>query len=110
MEESGTQAICPRQRSRFQNPENGFSDFGSLLLAGYLRLQLLRASSSICLNLAEGTGRASRADRRRFYSIALGSLREVEAILRLERGIPVATLDLVDHVGACLYRLVHSSV
>ncbi|MBX7138601.1 MAG: four helix bundle protein, partial [Oligoflexia bacterium] len=42
-----------------------------------------RASSSIVLNLAEGAGRATRADQNRFFSIAFGSLRECQAILDL---------------------------
>jgi four helix bundle protein len=86
-----------------------YGDCKKTCLPSYLKEQLLRAASSICLNLAEGTGRASRRDQQRFYSIALGSLREVEAILGLEGGIPESTLDLADHVGACLYRLTHAS-
>ncbi|MFH1017331.1 MAG: four helix bundle protein [Pseudomonadota bacterium] len=80
-----------------------------LKLPGYLRLQLLRASSSICLNLAEGTSRPSRKEKQRFYAIAFGSLREVQAIMDLERGIPREGLDLIDHLGACLYRLTFPS-
>ena len=78
-------------------------------LPAHLRDQLLRAASSICLNLAEGTGRPSPKEKQRFYSIAFGSLREVQAIMDLTRGIPESRLDLIDHVGACLYRLTHSS-
>lgn len=48
-----------------------------------LRDQLLRASVSICLNLAEGAGRRSRREKRRFYSIARGSAMECGAILHL---------------------------
>ncbi len=73
----------------------------------FLKDQLLRAASSICLNLAEGTGRPSPKERKRFYAIALGSLREVQAIVDLEPKISESTSDLVDHLGACLYRLTH---
>jgi len=49
----------------------------------YLKDQLLRASSSVALNLAEGSAKQSRKDQARFYQIALGSLKESEAILIL---------------------------
>ena len=42
--------------------------------------QLLRASQAVPLNLAEGTGKASEADRRRFFEIARGSALECAAI------------------------------
>ena len=45
--------------------------------------QFHRAALSIALNLAEGSSKPTRADRRRFYRIALGSTRECEAIIQL---------------------------
>ena len=47
------------------------------------RDQLFRASGSVVLNIAEGAGRISRADKRRHYSYALGSASECGAALAL---------------------------
>ncbi len=46
----------------------------------HARDQLLRASQSIPLNIAEGNGKASDGDRRRFFEIARGSALECAAI------------------------------
>jgi len=45
-----------------------------------LRDQLKRAAFSVPLNIAEGTGKSGRADRKRYYSIARGSAMECAAI------------------------------
>ena len=50
-----------------------------------LRDQLERASTSIILNIAEGAGRRSPADRRRHFVIAQGSTYECAAILDILR-------------------------
>ncbi|MBX3025415.1 four helix bundle protein [bacterium] len=47
----------------------------------HARDQLLRASQSIPLNIAEGCGKLPSAERRRFLQIAGGSTRECAAIL-----------------------------
>ena len=46
----------------------------------HARDQLLRASQSIPLNIAEGNGKASKGDRRRFFEIARGSALKCAAI------------------------------
>ncbi|MGE3260564.1 MAG: four helix bundle protein [Bacteriovoracia bacterium] len=79
----------------------------SVKLPDYLKDQLLRASSSIALNIAEGCGRSTRKDQNRFFFQALGSLRESQAALDLS---PQEFPDLVkeaDILGAHLYRLCH---
>ena len=48
-----------------------------------IRDQFERASLSIVLNLSEGYGRLTEKDRRRFYSIAFGSLRETQCLLKI---------------------------
>jgi len=44
--------------------------------------QIIRASDSIAVNLAEGYGRYTPADRRNFYRYARGSFEETKAWLR----------------------------
>jgi four helix bundle protein len=71
----------------------------------YIKDQLERATLSIVLNLAEGSGKPTKAEKRRFYSIALGSVREAEALLRILK--QAETLKLLDRIGGMVYCLVH---
>ena len=52
-----------------------------------LRNQLLRAAISVPSNIAEGAGRGSDADFRRFLRHSLGSINEVEYDLLLARDL-----------------------
>lgn len=79
-----------------------------LRLPTHLKDQMLRASSSICLNLSEGSAKGTLRDRVRFYRIALGSQRECATILELLSEPSVTAIKLCDQVGAHIYRLVHS--
>jgi four helix bundle protein len=69
-------------------------------LKGYhrhARDQLLRASQSIPLNIAEGNGKSGTADRRRFFEIARGSALECAAIqdvLLVGKAISIDESDL----------------
>ena len=76
-------------------------------LSCHLRDQLLRATSSVCLNLAEGYGRQSTRDRARFYAIAFGSLREVQAIFDLS-SFSSEQSDILDKTAASLYKLLQA--
>jgi four helix bundle protein len=46
-----------------------------------IRDQAMRAAQSVCLNIAEATGRASSADQKRVYAIARGEACEAAAAL-----------------------------
>jgi len=74
-----------------------------LKLTGTRRDQYQRALLSIPLNLSEGSAKPTSKDRRKFYYIALGSLREIQTLLDL-----FGTKELIaqaDCLAAHLYRL-----
>ena len=73
-------------------------------LPHYLKDQLLRASSSVALNLAEGSARATKKDRMRFYTMAFASLREVQALIDLDDSL-TSLKDSADVMGAHMYKL-----
>jgi len=79
----------------------------ALQLPGHLRNQLLRAASSIALNLREGAAKPTKPDQNRYFYISLGSLRECQAILDLAQNAPAQVLELADKLGAHLYKLIH---
>ena len=81
----------------------------ALTLPRHLKDQLQRAASSVVPNLAEGAGRSTKPDQRRFFHIAFGSLRESQAVLDLapQKG-GVAAAECADVLAAHLYRLIKS--
>ena len=79
-----------------------------LPLTGPLKEQLARAAASIVLNLAEARGRRTKADQKRFFHMAMGSLRECQAILDLGDSQGTEAGSMLDRVAACLYRLIQS--
>ena len=74
-------------------------------IAHHLKDQLLRAASSVTLNLAEGSGKRSPKDRRKFYDIAWGSLNEVSAIIDLAAADNLELLQILDSTRASCYKL-----
>jgi four helix bundle protein len=60
-----------------------------------LSSQIIRASSSIPANLAEGNGRATRRDYAHFVSIARGSAAELETFLIIIGKLDLAPADRV---------------
>ena len=70
--------------------------------------QLRRAASSAALTLAEGYGRSTLADQRRFFAMALGSVRECQAVFDLAGdAVSAAQRDLLDHLAASVWRLMN---
>ena len=86
-----------------------YKECAALKLPSHLKDQLMRASSSIALNLAEGAAKPTKKDRIKFYAIAFGSLRETESIFDLAdlKGSNERLLKQADHLAACLYKLVN---
>ena len=79
----------------------------------HLRDQILRVATSVPLNIAEGGGEYSRADKARFYRMALRSTRECSAVLdilvRVRCVDPDSIIEIrevIDRVSAMLTRLV----
>jgi four helix bundle protein len=70
------------------------------------RDQLIRASQSIAMNIAEGCGKVPAAERSRFLQIASGSARECGAILDILRQCGVIEDDAAHKGKALLVRIV----
>ena len=66
----------------------------------YLKDQLKRASTSIVLNIAEGSGKFSKADKRNFYTTARGSTYECVSLLELFYEDDIISKEVFDE----LYR------
>jgi four helix bundle protein len=74
--------------------------------------QLRRAATAIPLNIAEGTGKVSAADRANFYAIARGSAMECGALVDVLRLLGtsdgrelVASKDLLLRIVAMLSKM-----
>jgi len=76
-----------------------------LKIERHLKDQLLRASSSVGLHLAEGYGKTSYQEKLKFYTGAMASLRECQGIFDLAAIRSPEILELCDHLGAMIYKL-----
>ena len=90
----------------YQLAKELFRKSRSVKLKNPYRDQFERAILSIVLNLAEGSAKTSNADRRKFYEIAMGSLREVQALIDI---MDIKELkNEAEILGAHTYRLCNS--
>ena len=80
-----------------------------LKLRHTLKDQLLRAADSIALNLAEGRGKPTVKDQRKFFYIAFGSIRECQAVLMLEQMEDTPIWSMLDILAAHIYKLIQNS-
>lgn len=78
---------------------------------GYLTEQMRRSSSSVAQNYAEGSGKLTTAERRRYFRIAKGSAFETAASLDIAFNLGLIdestnqrAQDICDHLGALLHR------
>jgi four helix bundle protein len=68
--------------------------------------QLKRASLSIPLNIAEGSGKSTPGERRRFYEIARASALECSAIINCARTLNIVDQNLTQKNRALTLRIV----
>lgn len=64
--------------------------------------QIRRAAISIHLNVAEGSSRNSKPDRKRFYEIARGSLIEVDTAIGVSYDLAFVTDAQISHLGVLI--------
>jgi len=81
----------------------------TLKFSGHLKDQFHRAALSIPLNLAEGRGKPTVKDQKKFFSIAFGSLRECQAILTLAEMENSQAWRMLDNLAAHLYKLIEKA-
>ncbi|HRY31973.1 MAG TPA: four helix bundle protein [Bacteroidales bacterium] len=79
----------------------------------YIKDQLSRASFSIPLNIAEGSGKFSKADRRKYFVTARGSVFECIAIIDILAGFGKVTeeeLEILTRTADELSRMLYTMI
>ena len=78
-----------------------------LVPKGYFSLidQLRRASTSIVLNIAEGSGRYAKGEKKQFYSIAKGSAYECVPLLTLFGELNLIQAERIRDLKETLQRI-----
>ncbi|RME60177.1 four helix bundle protein [Candidatus Parcubacteria bacterium] len=83
-----------------------YKSLKSLKLPSSLSQQLKRAAASVTLNLAEGNYKDSIKERIKFFQIALGSIKECQAVLTLTNNDNTYQAKLADNTAKLIYCLV----
>ncbi len=68
----------------------------------FLRDQLYRASISMVINIAEGTGKLSKNDRKNFYVISRGSVFECASLLEIVHDENIIDSQTLNHLKSDL--------
>ncbi|MCM2281902.1 MAG: four helix bundle protein [Bdellovibrionaceae bacterium] len=79
-------------------------------IKGHLRDQLMRAASSISLNLSEGNAKRTVPEKKRYYQMAYASTQECKTILRLAKVDGTRINQVLDHLGASVFKLLKSDI
>ena len=79
-------------------------------IKGNIRDQLLRAASSISLNLSEGNAKRTQKEKKRFYQMAYASTQECKTALRLANISDPQLVDAADKLGAWIYNLLKAEI
>jgi four helix bundle protein len=87
----------------------------STQLPAYTKSQLGRASMSIMLNIAEGTGRNSPRDKKNFQVIARGSALECSSLItflhheaEIDGKLKEDLLSLLEEISKMLYTMIRN--
>ncbi len=87
-----------------------YREVKNVQLPCHLKDQLMRAAASAALNLAEGYGKITCKEKRRFFSIAMGSIRECQAVTDLsDSSFTPKQLAMLDALAASTYKLIRVS-
>lgn len=74
-------------------------------LQGFHKDQIQRSSLSVALNLSEGAARFTVNEKRRFYRIAFGSLKETQTLMKAANITDKKVVDLANLTGASIWKL-----
>ena len=72
-----------------------------------LTSQIRRASSSIPLNIAEGSSRFTNKAYLQFLNYAYGSCRELEVLLLLSKDLNYIEIEKIDKLSKKLYKFIN---